>query len=65
MKQNNEARSFAYRVIDSKIKEIEKILAECTKIADENNVEFSFSPVYGMGGSYDPVDGWISSSSQC
>lgn len=64
----------ASKLIAQKIEEIEKLVTECTSIADKSGVGF-FLDVggYGMGGyyepnasgSYDDEYGWQSSSQSC
>lgn len=51
----------------------EEALTKATDFADEHNLEFTFSPAYGMGGWYKPVNceegygetGWNPSSQSC
>lgn len=63
---NEQQEEDALKVIAGKMDQIRALLAECEQIAQENGVSFS-SPIgeYGMGGYFDPNDGWISSSSGC
>lgn len=56
----------ARAIISAKQADIEKLLQECTEIADEADVYFRFDgPEYGMGGSYEPGEGWQASSHSC
>jgi hypothetical protein len=64
----------ASKLIAQKIEEIEKLVTECTNIADESGVGFSLDVGgYGMGGyyepncsgSYDSEYGWQASSQSC
>lgn len=40
-------------------------IGEAEKLASKYNVGFSFNVEYGMGGYYDPTDGWQASSNSC
>ncbi len=55
----------AYKVINSKLDEAKRLIKECEQIATEYDVSFGWDVAYGMGGTYDPTDGWISSSQNC
>jgi len=44
----------AAKEIAEKTAEAMRLVRECEKIADENDIDFSFSVSYGMGGTYVP-----------
>ncbi len=71
-----EKKKEALKNIAEKTKLAMELIKECTKIADEAKVSFSFDIAYGMGGTYrgDPEtrrgedyhdDGWHASSYSC
>jgi hypothetical protein len=67
------------QLISQKVADLTASLRECEKLADEAGICFSFSPIYGMGGTYYPTkdnrgqsgdwmpssEGWQSSSENC
>jgi hypothetical protein len=56
----------ASELIAQKIEEIEKLVTECTSIADESGVGFSLDVGgYEMDGYYDSEYGWQASSQSC
>lgn len=58
-------RQEAMKRIEALKAEAETALREAQAIANEHNIIFSWDWSYGMGGSYHPDEGWISSSEQC
>lgn len=59
-------QSDAARIISEKIRQINLMLKECEKLATETGIGFEFSPVYGMGGYFDPEQQeWLPSSQSC
>ena len=57
------ARMGASAAIAEKLQQINALYMDCQRIADENNITFSFTSP-GGGGWYDS-DGWQNSSSNC
>jgi len=52
--------------IEKLLAEAQEKLAEAQKLAREHKESFYFCPDYGMGGTYDGLDGtWIPSSHNC
>lgn len=61
----DEERKQALQKIEVLKNEAEEALRQATVIANEHQVPFSWDFAYGMGGSYHPDEGWVSSSEQC
>lgn len=55
----------ANKLISQKLKEAYGLIAECEEIAKGAEIHFSFDLSYGMGGTFDPHDGWQASSQSC
>jgi hypothetical protein len=77
---DEDEKKLALERIAAKVKEAEDAIKAAEQIADEHQVSFSFTPAYGMGGSYYPKkvegverennwwgsdEGWVSSSRNC
>lgn len=58
----NEAREEINKLISKAYDAINR----AEELANKFNITFDFDVAYGMGGSYDPVEGeWVSSSENC
>jgi hypothetical protein len=62
--ESEEKRRRASGMIAERLRQIDALYAECAKIAEENNVEFSYTNPDGVTGWYDS-SGWQNSSSNC
>lgn len=60
------ADNAAQNSLDDAVSRFESALSEAESIANKHNLEFSISPAYGMGGSYNGEEGeWHASSESC
>lgn len=65
MKSIEAVKEKALKEIQMIVNTIKVDLKRAQTIADEHKLTFRFDPSYGMGGTYRPNEGWVSSSQNC